>query len=222
MGAFLAALVLMGCYWPQIQEVKALDIKQYGTAVYNGGAAGILCPFPPATQSNLGYLFLQEFTCSAFVGLVIWACIDPTNPFQTPVSLTYTIGISYALMIWGFGSQALSMNSARDLGTRIVAAIFFGKEAFTYLNFSWIPTLVNLPAYILAAGFYEYMFRDCLKNIGIGHEKHQNGHEGVVGHLASIGVLVPRNESRPNPTNVPRSDQTKTTVQHVDHIVSCP
>lgn len=36
----------MGCYWPQIQAAKAVDIAQHGTAVYNGGVASILCSFP--------------------------------------------------------------------------------------------------------------------------------------------------------------------------------
>lgn len=160
LGAFIAGIVLMGCYWPQIQAAKELDISKYGSAVYNGGAAGILCSFPPSNQTNLGYYVLQEFICTLIVGIVIWACIDPANPFKTPVSLTYTIGVAYAIVIWAFGSQALSLNTARDLGTRIVAAIFFGKEAFTAYNFAWIPILVNLPAYILGAGLYEYAFRD--------------------------------------------------------------
>ncbi len=127
-GAFLAGMLLMGCYWPQIQEVKAANIEAYGSAVFNGGAASILCSFPPATQTNQGYLFLQEFFGSSTLGIVIAACVDPANPFQTPVSLVWTIGISYSVIIWGFGSQALSLNTARDLGTRIVAAIFFGKD----------------------------------------------------------------------------------------------
>lgn len=36
-GAFVAGLVLLGCYWPEIQAAKAIDVRQHGTAVYNGG-----------------------------------------------------------------------------------------------------------------------------------------------------------------------------------------
>lgn len=217
-GAFFAGLLLMGCYWPQIQELKAANIEQYGTAVYNGGAAGILCPFPPATQTNQGYLFLQEFFASSTVAIVIAACIDPANPFQTPVSLPYTIGLAYAVMVWGFGSQALALNTARDLGTRIVAAIFFGKEAFTSHNFCWIPILVNLPAYVFGFGFYQYVFRDSLQNIHAGHSKHAEGHAGLVRHLTKVGATGP--QSLPtSELRGPQSGQDKSTVQHADRYV---
>ena len=36
-GAFIAGLLLMGCYWPEIQAAKAIDIREHGTTVYNGG-----------------------------------------------------------------------------------------------------------------------------------------------------------------------------------------
>ena len=107
-GSFMAGMVLMGCYWPEIQAIASSDPEKYGSAVYNGGAASILCGFPSTTQTNLGYLFFQEFVCSAFVALVIWACIDPANPFKTPVSLTFTIGVGYAAVVWGFGANTLS------------------------------------------------------------------------------------------------------------------
>lgn len=32
-GAFVAGLVLIGCYWPEIQALKAANIAQHGTAV---------------------------------------------------------------------------------------------------------------------------------------------------------------------------------------------
>jgi hypothetical protein len=71
----------MGCYWPQIQAAKAIDLKMHGTVHYNGGVASILCPYPNATQTNQGFLFLQEFFVDSFIGIVIWACLDPANPF---------------------------------------------------------------------------------------------------------------------------------------------
>ena len=74
-GSFMAGLVLMGCYWPEISALKAANIEQHGTAVFNGGAASVLCSFPNADQTNQGYLFFQEFVVCAFVGLVIWSCL---------------------------------------------------------------------------------------------------------------------------------------------------
>lgn len=183
-GAFVAGMVLMGCYWPEIQAAKALDIEKYGTAVYSGGTASILCPFPNANQTNLGYLFFQEFVVSAIVSTVIWGCIDPANPFITPVLMPCIIGIAYAAMIWGFGANTISMNMARDLGTRIVAAIFFGRQAFSYLNYCSIAIFVNVPAYIFGAAYYEYIMRDSLRLIHAGHAQHKDGEDGIIRHLS--------------------------------------
>jgi len=177
----------MGCYWPEIQAAKAADIAAHGTAVFNGGAASILCTFPNLGQTNQGYLFLQEFFVDSFIGIVIWSCLDPANPFVTPVSVPWTIGFAYTAMIIGFAANSISTNLARDLGTRIVAAIFFGKEAFTYGNgYSWIAILVNVPATIFATGYYELLLRDSLQKLAQGHGVHEDGEEGLVRHLTRV------------------------------------
>ncbi|KAK5210645.1 hypothetical protein LTR47_001365 [Exophiala xenobiotica] len=186
-GAFMAGLLLMGCYWPQIQAAKAIDIKEHGTAVYNGGVASIFCAFPNPDQTNQGYLFLQEFFVDSYIGIIIWTCLDPANPFVSPVSVPFTIGIAYAVMVWGFAGNTLSTNLARDLGTRIVAAIFFGKEVFTYDNsYSWISILVNVPATIFATGYYEFLMRDSLQKIHAGHAEHEEGEEGLKRHISRV------------------------------------
>ena len=45
-GAFMAGLILMGAYWPEIQAAKAADLKNFGTVHYNGGVASIFCAYP--------------------------------------------------------------------------------------------------------------------------------------------------------------------------------
>jgi hypothetical protein len=90
-------------------------------------------------------------------------------------------------MIWGFGSITLSTNLARDLGTRIVAAIFYGGDAFT--TYSAIAILVNVPATILATLGYEVMFKDSFANIAEGHNVHEDGEEGLTRHLTRTGTL---------------------------------
>jgi len=186
-GAFIAGLLLMGCYWPEIQAAKAADIAAHGTAVFNGGAASILCTFPNPGQTNQGYIFLQEFFVDSFIGIVIWSCLDPANPFVTPSSVPFTIGFAYTAMIIGFAANSISTNLARDLGTRFVAAIFFGREAFTYGNgYSWISILVNIPATIFATGYYELLLRDSLQKIAQGHGVHEDGEEGLVRHLTRV------------------------------------
>jgi len=91
-------------------------------------------------------------------------------------------------MVWGFADITISTNLARDLGTRIVAAIFFGGEAFSYKNYSWISILVNVPATLFATGYYELLMRDSLQKISGGHAVHEGGEEGLALHLTRSGI----------------------------------
>lgn len=92
-------------------------------------------------------------------------------------------------MVWGFANITISTNLARDLGTRIVAAIWFGGEAFSYKNYSWIAILVNVPATFFATAYYEFLLRDSLKKIGGGHAVHAEGEEGLQRHLTRTGAV---------------------------------
>jgi len=50
-GAFVAGLLLMGMYWPEIQAFNAKSIASGKGSVYNGGPASILCSFPNPHQT---------------------------------------------------------------------------------------------------------------------------------------------------------------------------
>lgn len=108
---------------------------------------------------------------------MIWACIDPANPFVSPAQAPYTIGLVYAVMVWGFASVSIGTNTARDLGCRIVAAIFYGPEVFTYHHYSWIPILVNIPASLFGTAFYELVFRDSLQSMNKERAAHGKSKE---------------------------------------------
>lgn len=95
-------------------------------------------------------------------------------------------------MVWGFADITISTNLARDLGTRIVAAIFYGGEAFSYHNYSWIAILVNVPATLFATGYYEMLMRDSLQKIGKGAALHEDGEEGLALHLTKTGIPMER------------------------------
>lgn len=183
-GAFIAGLLVMGMYWPEIQEMKAELIAAGKPLVANGTPASILCSFPNPKQTNHGFLFMTEFFVDALLAFVIWAVIDPTNPFISPAGAPFVIGCAYATMVWGFADVTISTNMARDLGTRIVAAIFFGKEAFTYMTYSPISILVSIPATLAATGCYEFLMRDSLLRIHKGHAEFESGNEGLMRHLS--------------------------------------
>jgi len=202
LGSFIAGLVLMGCYWPEISALRDANVAAHGTAVFNGGAASILCSFPNPNQTNQGFIFFQEFMVDSFIAMVIWSCLDPANPFVSPVSVPFTIGLAYACMIWGFAVNTISTNTARDLGTRMVAAIFFGGEAFTYdHSYAWISILVNIPATLFATGFYELVVRDSLNKIAKGHASHEEGDDGLVRHLTKTRKYDPAMENGVNGAN---------------------
>ncbi|THW93538.1 aquaporin-like protein [Aureobasidium pullulans] len=176
-GAFMAGLFVYGQYHEQIVAYSAATIAAGKGTVFNGGPASIFCSFPGETQTNLGYLFMIEFFVDTYIGIIIWACLDPANPFVSPQAAPWAIDIT------------ISTNMARDLGTRLVALIFFGREAFTYHSYSWISILVNIPATLFATAYYEMLMRDSLQKIGKGAAVHEHGEEGLNLHLTKSGAL---------------------------------
>ena len=66
-GAFIAGLMLMGMYHQQLSEFAEASQAAGMGLVYNGGPASVLCSFPGATQTNLGYLFFIEFFVDSYI-----------------------------------------------------------------------------------------------------------------------------------------------------------
>lgn len=96
-------------------------------------------------------------------------------------------------MIWGWAPATISTNLARDFGTRIVAAIFYGGEVFSFHNnYSWIAILVNIPATVVATAYYEFLMRDSLRKIGKGAAFHEHGEEGLALHLTKTEIVTER------------------------------
>lgn len=193
-GAFIAGLLLMGMYWEQISEMKAAFVAAGKPLVANGAPASILCSFPNPDQKNLGYVFLIEFFVDSFLATVIWACLDPANPFVSPAGVPFVIGMAYGAMVWGYADITISTNLARDLGTRIVAAIFYGREAFTYMGYTPISVLVNIPATLFATAFYELFLRDSFLIIAKGHAQHRDGESGLMRHISKAGLVEDKPE----------------------------
>ncbi|EMF12659.1 glycerol uptake facilitator [Sphaerulina musiva SO2202] len=194
LGAFIAGILMMGMYHQQLSEFETSlrEAGHVGSMVFNGGPASVLCSIPNGNQTNLGYLFFIEFFVDAYIGIIIWAVLDPANPFVSASSAPFAIGLGYATMIWGWAPATISTNLARDLGTRIVAAIFYGGEVFSFHNYSWIAILVNIPATIFATAYYEFLMRDSLRKIGKGAALHEHGEEGLALHLTKTEIATER------------------------------
>jgi hypothetical protein len=124
---------------------------------------------------------------------VIWSCIDPANPFVSSSTVPVVIGVGYGVMVWGFAEITISTNMARDLGPRILMAMFYGGEAFSYMSYCWISILVNIPATLFATGFYELFLRDSVQMINKGGVAHAEGDEGLRRYLSNVGALKDEN-----------------------------
>lgn len=96
--------------------------------------------------------------------------------------------IPLSLISISFADITISTNLARDLGTRMVAAIFFGREVFSYKNYSWISILVNVAATLFATTYYEILMRDSLQKIARGGAEHEHGEHGLSLHLTKSGI----------------------------------
>ncbi|KAL8399788.1 hypothetical protein RB594_000267 [Gaeumannomyces avenae] len=189
LGAFLAALTILAMYWTHIQDMTARLVAEGKPLVGGGSPASIFAPYPNADQQSMLHVLLIEFFADAFIAVVVWAALDPSNPFVHPASIPFVIGIAYADMIWGFGAVTLSTNLARDLGCRMVAGILFGSEAFTHRNYAPIGILVNIPATLLGTAVYELALRDSLMVIGKGHARHADGEAALFTHMRKAKLL---------------------------------
>jgi len=93
-------MMVYGQYHQQIAAFAASSVAAGRGTVYAGGPASIFMAVPLPTQTNLGYLFFIEFFVDSTIGLVIWACLDPANPFVSPAGVPFAIGLIYAAMVW--------------------------------------------------------------------------------------------------------------------------
>jgi len=166
LGAYIALLLVYVQYKGLIIEVEGLLAAKdlLGAIQFTPeGPAGIFGLYAPA-GSNLGYVLLNEFMADFVLGLVIWACIDPTNFFCPPVAAPFIIAMTYATIIWGYAPVGLAANSARDLGGRFMAMTIWGTAAAGG-PYAAISALTNIPAMLLAALFYEVFFTDSARVI---------------------------------------------------------
>ena len=161
LGAYVAILLVYLQWRTNILAVEAaLEAAGELSAIQftPSGPAGILGLYVQP-GANLGVVFANEFFCDFFLGLVIWACVDPSNFFAPPPAIPYTIGFAYACVIWGFAPNGLAANSARDVGGRMAAMTIYGRGAAGG-RYAAIAALTNIPAMLTAVLFYETFFFD--------------------------------------------------------------
>jgi len=130
-GAFIGSLVVYGIYKQQLTDIT-LELTAIGqsSSIYTPqGPAGVFALFTVEGQ-GLGYVFLNELFATTILALIVFTILDLSNPFISFVSAPILIGMGYAVIIWAFAPVSLALNTARDLGGRFVAGIFWGTGAF--------------------------------------------------------------------------------------------
>ncbi|KAI5122300.1 hypothetical protein M0805_002376 [Coniferiporia weirii] len=186
-GGYVACLLAYLQWKGNILALEAA-LEEAGTlAAINftpNGPAGIfgLYTLPGA---NLGYVFANEFFVDIFLGLVIWACADPSNFFCPPSSAPYTIGFAYAVAIWGYSPNGLAANTARDLGGRFAAMTIWGRAA-SGGRYAAIAALTNFVSMLIAAAFYEVFFTDSSRVLPPAQRDFLFGHEAHAEHKENM------------------------------------
>ncbi|KAF8486094.1 aquaporin-like protein [Russula ochroleuca] len=176
LGGFLASIFV---YWQWNTLIKDAEAALRTAGVYDTvnftslGPAGIFALYAnPAAP--LALVFLNEFVSDFFIGIVIAACLDPTNFFTPPVAKPWIVGLTYGTAIWGFSSNGLAANTARDVGGRLVAIAVWGTKA-NGGKYAAIAALTNILATVAAYAFYEFTFKDSSRVLTvIGKEYHDS------------------------------------------------
>ncbi|KAF9652132.1 aquaporin-like protein [Thelephora ganbajun] len=186
LGSFVACLVVYVQYHEQIKAATHA-LKLQGTFdrinFTAHGIAGSFAMYAPV-GSSLKYVFFNEFVCTFLLGMVIWACIDPTN-FYVPTSLLPVyIALGYGMIIWAFDPAGLATNTARDVGGRMMAIAVWGPEA-SGGAYAAIAALTNILAICVALVVYEALFADSSRVISpdrriqlgakMAESEHRNG-----------------------------------------------
>ncbi|KAM0756123.1 hypothetical protein T439DRAFT_351843 [Meredithblackwellia eburnea MCA 4105] len=155
LGGLVATLFVYLQYKQPLDEIyHALVAGGKEAAVFTTtGPAGVLALFPQPTQAkDLRYVFVNEFMCNLLLAVVVFCVLDPSNFFIQPALAPWIIGTGYAVIIWGFASQSIALNLARDLGGRLACAAVFDGRCFThYPKYTALAALTTFPSTLLGA-----------------------------------------------------------------------
>ncbi|PWN35790.1 aquaporin-like protein [Meira miltonrushii] len=159
-GAFVASLMVYSIWRTEMLEMtELLTAAGKRAQVFSPeGPAGILAIFPTAGR-KMSEIFANEFFGDMFLALVIWSQLDAQNVFVVPSSAPLTIGLAFAVIVWGFSAGSIVTNTARDVGARFACGVIWGKECFPS-KYSALAALTNIPASFLGISIYTFFLSD--------------------------------------------------------------
>lgn len=92
--------------------------------------------------------------------MVIWSQLDSQNIFVNPVSAPYTIGLAFAVAVWGFSTGTIVTNTARDLGARFACGVIWKTSECFPPKYSALAALTNIPATLFGISLYTFLLSD--------------------------------------------------------------
>ncbi|KAK7685269.1 hypothetical protein QCA50_011632 [Cerrena zonata] len=201
LGGYVACLLIYVQYQHLISLAEGVLAEAGKLDAINftpNGPAGIFGLYI-TPGSKMGQVFVNELICDIIIGITIWACLDPTNFMATPVAAPWIIAFTYGIAIWGYSPVGLAANAARDVGGRLAAITIWGTRA-SGGSYAALAALTNIPATIIGAMLYEFVFADSSRVITSSHVEFLAGHHAHVEHKDNggfqhrVGLHSPRSE----------------------------
>ncbi|KAG9017056.1 hypothetical protein FRB90_001951 [Tulasnella sp. 427] len=150
LGAFTGSLISFCLYH------RAIVIFEGGTLT-TPGTSGLFTTFPLSYVSTAS-CFFTEFVGTAILVLVVFAVTDTRKQALPLLAIPFVLFVTVTGIGASIGMQtSYAINPARDLGPRLMTAIFYGREVFTYRNHYWIwtPILGPIVGAVVGATIYE-------------------------------------------------------------------
>jgi hypothetical protein len=165
MGSWMASLLVYVQNQPALSEIthQLQDAGKESVIFSSAGPAGAIGLYLPPGFTKLGITFVNEFISTAFIGIAIYSILDPTNVFVAPTSGAMTIGLIFFIVIAAYGPNGISLNLARDLGSRIaVACIWKSGHAFPR-NYSALTAMTNIAGILVGACIQTFILSDTIR-----------------------------------------------------------
>jgi len=191
-GAYIACLLVYNQWKVLIDECESLltAAGTYAATQFTpNGPAGIFVSYLVPGQT-LHRAFMNEFVNCTIVAMIIWAALDPTNYFAPPVMTPFIISFGYGVLVWGFDAPGLALNTARDIGARLMVVTIWGLPAIGG-RYAVIAALTNIPATLLGVCIYEFFLIDSDRAISGSHME-------FINHKASHGRIEELSDDPPD------------------------
>jgi len=176
LGAFFGALIVYGNYARAIHEFE-------GGVRTVPGTAGLFATFPLDYVSN-ATSFFNEFLATALLLIIISSVTDKRNGPPPAGLVPLAIFFAFVGITASFGMQtSFAINPARDFGPRLVTAIFYGRNVWSFRHQYWIwaPILGPFCGAVAGVGVYDLLVftgPESRINCVVGQSQHTNGDNG--------------------------------------------